>query len=359
MNPIRILTIDDSVVIRRLLADAVAADPELELVGSAPNGRIGLAKLAQLRPDVVTLDVEMPDMDGLETVAEIRKLDPRVPVFMFSSLTERGAVVTLDALARGATDYVAKPAGAKNLADAVAAVRSELIPKIKRLLRRAASSTTTTPLVRAKARTVFPAKVEVVVIGCSTGGPNALPVVLTALPKPAPVPVLIVQHMPPVFTRQLAANLMKTTGHPVEEAQNGVKVEAGRVWLAAGGYHMTVQRTAAGMFLRMNQDPPEHGCRPAVDPLFRSAAEAYAAGTLAAVLTGMGKDGTAGALAVHAANGRVVVQDEETSVVWGMPGNAVRAGVVDTALPLADIGGDLARRLRLGRTFSAKPETGV
>jgi two-component system chemotaxis response regulator CheB len=176
-------------------------------------------------------------------------------------------------------------------------------------------------------------------------------VVLSAFPSPPPVPVLIVQHMPPVFTRQLAANLAKTTGLAVEEAKDGAAVEPGRVWLAAGGSHMTVQRAGVGVALRLTQEPPEHGCRPAVDPLFRSAAEVYKAGTLAAVLTGMGKDGAAGAQAVHAANGRVIVQDEATSVVWGMPGHVLRAGVAENMLPLNEIGPDLFRRLRTGRVF--------
>ncbi len=362
MRPIRILAIDDSVVVRKLLADAIAGDPELELAGTAANGRIGLSKVAQLHPDVVTLDVEMPDMDGLEAVAEIRKLNPRVPVIMFSSQTERGAEVTLEALSRGATDYVTKPSASKSWLNAIERVKTELIPKIKELLNRAAAPVVGPPpatATRAKARTIFPSRVEAVVIGCSTGGPNALPVVLAALPQPVQVPVLVVQHMPPVFTRQFAANLAKTTGLPVAEAHDGAKVEPGQVWLAAGGHHMTVVKVSTGVYLKLTQDPPEHGCRPAVDPLFRSAADVYKAGTLAAVLTGMGKDGAAGAQAVHAANGRVIVQDEATSVVWGMPGAVVRAGVAENVLPLDAIGPDLFRRLRVGRVHVSKPEAGV
>ncbi len=358
MKPIRILAIDDSVVVRKLLADVIAGDPELELAGTAANGRIGLSKLTQLKPDVVTMDVEMPDMDGLEAVVEIRKLDPFVPIIMFSSLTDRGATVTLDALTRGATDYVTKPSTTKNMADAVARIRADLIPKIKGLVGRAGASSVVLPP-KIQARTLFPARVEAMAIGCSTGGPNALPVVLGALPPPLPVPVFIVQHMPPVFTRQLAANLAKSTGLQVEEARDGAKVEPGQVWVAAGGFHMIVQRTPAGVFLRLNQDPPEHCCRPAVDPLFRSVAEVYKAGTLAAVLTGMGKDGAAGAVAIHAANGRVLAQDEATSVVWGMPGQVVRAGVAHEVLPLADIGPDLYRRVRGGRLRRPTQEVGA
>lgn len=355
MKPIRVLVIDDSVVVRKLLSTVFAADPELEVVGTAANGRIGLAKIAQLHPDVVTLDVEMPDMSGLEAVVEIRKSHPWLPIIMFSSQTEQGAVVTLEALARGATDYVAKPSGTASSTDALALIQAELVPKIKSLVRRAGASSLPPPP-KLKAKTIFPARVEAVVIGCSTGGPNALPVVLSALPHPLPVPVLIVQHMPPVFTRQLAANLTKTTGLPVAEAHDGAKVEPGKVWLAAGGYHMTAHRSSAGVHLRLTQDPPEHCCRPAVDPLFRTAADAYKSGTLAAVLTGMGKDGMAGAQAVHAANGRVLAQDEGTSVVWGMPGHVVRAGVADDVLPLAELGPELFRRIRGGRIYPTKHE---
>lgn len=352
MSPVRVLVVDDSVVVRRLVTTALQADPELEVVGSAADGRIALAKIEQLGPDVVTLDVEMPIMDGLEALRGIRARWPALPVIMFSTLTERGAAATLDALALGASDYVTKPSGAGDPGRALDAVRTELIPKIKALCARfvsgggrpAAGST-----IRPSVRRPPASRVDVVAIGVSTGGPNALAQLLPALPRALPVPIVIVQHMPPMFTRILAERLDATSALRVVEAADGDVLEPGGVWIAPGGRHMLVERVGDRCEIRTNLDPPEHSCRPAVDPLFRSVARCYGPHVLAVVLTGMGNDGSEGAEAVRAAGGQVVVQDEGSSVVWGMPGFVARAGHADAIVPLEQMHGEILARLAVGR----------
>ncbi|HEV7730897.1 MAG TPA: chemotaxis response regulator protein-glutamate methylesterase [Candidatus Binatia bacterium] len=356
MRRIRVLIVDDAVVIRRLLGDVLAGDPAIEVVGAAPNGRIALAKIPQVNPDLITLDIEMPDMSGLETLAEIRRTYPTLPVIMFSTLTERGASSTLEALALGATDYVTKPANVGSVAAAMQAVREQLIPKIKAFcatavgLPRPTTARIASPvasrmaMVTGRTRTA-----EALLIGVSTGGPNALSVLLPALPKDLPVPVLIVQHMPPVFTRLLAERLQAKSGFPVREAIAGARIEPGCAWVAPGDHHMTLERDALGVKIALGQGPPENSCRPAVDVLFRSAAAVYGAGTLAVVLTGMGQDGLRGCQDVHAAGGQIVVQDQATSVVWGMPGAVADAGLAEKILPLAELAGEIVRRLRAAR----------
>lgn len=344
--PIRVMLVDDSTVVRRVVGDVLAGDPELEVAGTAANGRLALARLEQVAPDVVVLDVEMPELDGLQTLAELRRRQPRLPVIMFSTLTERGAIVTLDALARGASDYVTKPSNTAGIADAAQRVRDELVPRIKALVlrghggRHAVRGTIAPPVPRA-----VRGPVEAIVLGISTGGPNALATLVPELPADLGVPVLIVQHMPPVFTRFLAERLAARARLPVVEAQAGMPAEPGHVYVAPGDFHLVVERQGPGAArLRTTQDPPEHSCRPAVDVLFRSAARAYGAGTLGVVMTGMGHDGCAGAEAIRAAGGQVLVQDEASSVVWGMPGAVVEAGHADRILPLHLLGAELAGR---------------
>lgn len=357
MRRIRVLIVDDAVVVRRLLSDIIAGDPELEVVGTAASGTIALQKLPQVTPDVVTLDVEMPGLTGIETVREIRKQYPMLPVIMFSTLTERGAGATIDALAAGATDYVTKPANVGSVAAGMQAVREAIIPKIKSLCGRAcgiepavrAALPTRVPAPACPAKPSVAAPVEVVAIGTSTGGPNALGEVLPGLPADLPVPIVVVQHMPPVFTKLLAERLAARCAFPVTEAKHGDVLEPGRAWIAPGDHHMVVKRSGTSVVIELNQDPPENSCRPAVDPLFRSVARVYAERTLAAVLTGMGYDGRRGAEAVRDAGGRVLVQDQATSVVWGMPGAVAEAGLADATLPLDQIAAELTRRIRAHR----------
>jgi two-component system chemotaxis response regulator CheB len=355
MNKHRVLVVDDSAVMRRLLREALGEETSLEVVGAAANGAIALAMIGQLNPDVITLDIEMPEMNGLEALAEIRQKWPKLPVIMFSTLTERGAVTTLEALTRGANDYVTKPAGGGSLAVIGERIREQLVPKIKTLCGAAEARK------YASAKSSFPApppaspvqceagRVDVVVIGTSTGGPNALAEVVPRLPAELPVPILIVQHMPPIFTRFLAERLSARSSIPVKEAINGVQLLANQVWIAPGDYHLGVIREGARVYLTTHQGAPENSCRPSVDVLFRSAASVFGSNTLAVVMTGMGQDGLAGAQEIRAAGGQVLVQDQDTSVVWSMPGSVAHAGLAHAVLPLAQIGPELVRRIRQKR----------
>jgi two-component system chemotaxis response regulator CheB len=344
-QPIRVLIVDDSATIRGLLSATLGADPDLKVVGAAVNGKMGVEMVATTAPDVVLLDVEMPVLDGIGALKEIRRLAPKLPVVMFSSLTERGAKTTLDALLAGANDYAAKPAGLA--ADEVAAkIRDEVIAKIKALVPRgiAHPRPAAAPPPRRPSTTREP--VRGVVIAVSTGGPTALAEMLPAFAKHCPVPVLIVQHMPAFFTAQLAERLKKLTGNPVREAADGMPLKPGDVVLAPGGRHLVLAAEAGGVVTRLTDDPPENSCRPAADVLFRSAAAVWGPGTLGIVLTGMGRDGLAGSRAVVEAGGGVLAQDEFSSVVWGMPGEVARAGLADAVLPLAQLGAEVAVRLR-------------
>jgi two-component system chemotaxis response regulator CheB len=362
MPKIRVLVVDDSVVIRRLVTDVLNADPAIEVVAIAANGRIALAKVQQVQPDVITLDVEMPEMGGLETLAEIRKTHPRLPVIMFSTLTALGASATLDALALGANDYVTKPANVGSVGEAQSRLASELIPKIKQFCRSIvpvpATSSAPIPgripaLSRPPPPTTIQQRVEIVVIGVSTGGPDALSKLMPALPADLAVPVLIVQHMPPVFTKSFADRLNATSPLRVSEATPGDRLAPGSAWIAPGDFHMTVGKHEGHFVLGTNQGPRENSCRPAADVLFRSAIETYGSHVLGVVLTGMGQDGFRGSEAIRAAGGQVLAQDEATSIVWGMPGFIARAGLANAILPLNQIAGEIVRRVHFGRPFSA------
>ncbi len=344
MKPIHILIVDDSAAVRRLLRLALSEDPELQIAGVAANGKIALALMEQSPPDVVTLDIEMPEMDGLTALAQIRKRYPRLPVIMFSTLTERGAVATLDALSLGATDYVTKPTTVGDPARAIESIKQQLIPRIKSFCRR---------LDVAPAPPVIPSRqqsesrpVELLVIGTSTGGPNALAEVLAAFPKDLSVPVAIVQHMPATFTRFLAERLALLCPLPVREAVSGARLAAGEVWIAPGDYHLTVTGLRSACGLQLIQTPPENSCRPSVDVLFRSAAQVFGNGVLAVVMTGMGQDGLRGAEAVCDRGGRVWAQDAATSVVWGMPGFIVQHGLAQRVLPVGRIGQEIVREVQ-------------
>lgn len=359
--PIRVLVVDDSVVIRRLVSDALNADPDLEVVGTAANGRLALAKIEQLNPDAVTLDIEMPELDGIGTLRELRATHPKLPVIMFSTLTERAATATLDALAAGANDYVTKPSNVGRASDAIQQVRGELAPKIKSWC---GLTPQPRPVVARRApRTrevgVQPRRVDLVVIGVSTGGPNALADLLPALPADLPVPVLVVQHMPAVFTRILAERLDGRSRLAVAEAQGAEQPVAGEVWLAPGGRHLVVRRDGTRLALSLTDDPPENFCRPAVDVLFRSAADVCGPATLGVVLTGMGHDGLHGSDVLRRRAADVIVQDEASSVVWGMPGAVSDAGLATACLPLADIAGEITNRCRVGRSLRAEVRRGA
>jgi len=396
------MVVDDSVVARRLISEVLAADPELEVVAAASNGKVALQRLEQIPCDLITLDVDMPELDGIATMTEVRKKHPKLPVIMFSALTARAASSTIDALSRGANDYVTKPEGMANVGAARERIKAELIPKIKALCSGAARSTSKIPLIR-QATSMLPVQrqtsvipdqrqtsvipvqrqtsvipvqrqttavipvaapqrpitgvidlpipragmVGAVAIGVSTGGPPALQTLVSGLPASLPVPVFIVQHMPPTFTTMLADRLARGAAVPVLEAAAGMRVEPGKVYVAPGDYHLVVERGPLGAFLRTNQDPPECSCRPSADVLFRSVSAAYGPGALAVVLTGMGSDGTRGAEYIRAAGGTVLVQDQATSVVWGMPGSVWRAGLAAAVLPIGEIAGEIIQRTQM------------
>lgn len=356
MPKLRVLIVDDSVVVRRIVTDIISGDSDLEVAGVAANGRIALDKIPQVNPDVVTLDIEMPEMDGLQALKELRKSYPRLPVIMFSTITERGATATIDALSLGASDYVTKPANVGKVGEGMARVRDDLIPKIKALCGRSVR-TNVKPVLSPVTRVVTPKspvrtgprRVEIVAIGSSTGGPNALAEFLPGLPANFPVPVVIVQHMPPVFTKLLAERLAAKSSLVVVEGNTGDELGPGKIWIAPGNYHMALQKMPNGARIKLNQDPPENSCRPAVDVLFRSVAEIYGAATLGVVLTGMGQDGLRGSGYIREAGGQVLVQDEATSVVWGMPGFVARSGLADKELPLQQIGAEIVCRVWDGR----------
>ncbi|PWV63253.1 protein-glutamate methylesterase/protein-glutamine glutaminase [Plasticicumulans acidivorans] len=395
-EPIKILIVDDAVVVRRMLANLLAEDADLLVVGTAVNGRDALQRMPDLKPDLVILDIDMPEMNGLDTLAVLSRDYPRVAVVMFSTSTRRGAAETLEALALGAKDYVAKPEHATNAGEALQQVRSVLVPKIKALCPER-SKEPLSPLVRtprptsasggasqhgdsapANVSVTLPSRtpaavpvvpppavrqsaarragIDLVVIGSSTGGPNALAVVFASLPADLAVPVVIVQHMPPVFTRMLAERLDGLSPLKVREGTDGARLAAGEAWIAPGDFHMTVKRTGDGVVIGLNQQAAENSCRPAVDVLLRSAVETFGARVLAVILTGMGQDGLLAAMRLHELGGQVVAQDEASSVVWGMPGNVVRAGIADVVLPIDRIAAEISTRVRAAA--SGLKETG-
>ena len=358
MSIIRVLIVDDSAVVRHLVREALSVDPQIEIAGTASNGKMAVERVLDEKPDLVTLDVEMPVMDGLEAVAKIREHRPDLPVIMFSSLTEQGANITLEALARGASDYVAKPVAASK-DEALAQVRDQLIPKIHGLCRPrvreeapapapAPEQPQAAPAPRRRKPRAVPRRAAdeppaVVAFGVSTGGPNALADVLPDLPPDFPVPIVIVQHMPPVFTAQLAQRLDAKSKIAVQEAAEGMALRPGCAYIAPGDHHMRLERQGTAVRIRLDREPQVNSCRPAVDPLFDSVADVYGAASLAVVLTGMGRDGVDGCASVKEMGGRVFTQDEETSVVWGMPGLVTEAGLSDRVLPLNEVASEITR----------------
>ncbi len=363
----RILIVDDSAVMRSLLRSVVSADAQLEMAGTASDGASALEGVPLVWPDLILLDVEMPVMDGLATLRELRRRWSRIPVIMCSSLTHRGARVTIEALASGAADYVTKPSGASDRETALRTLASELIPKIRALTKQSPPAPMSLPAPgevehltsihspsasdsrRASAEPHATPRVPVpavIAIGVSTGGPAALDVLLPLLPADFPLPVLVVQHMPELFTHLLAERLNSRCKLRVCEASQGEPVCAGTVYIARGNWHMEVMAALSAekpATLRLHQGAPESHCRPAVDVLFRSVAKVYGVGVLAVVLTGMGSDGVMGSRMIRDLGGTVLAQDEASSAVWGMPGAVAGAGLAHKVLPLDSIAPEILR----------------
>lgn len=348
MNPpdrkIRVLIIDDSIVACRVLSEAISGDPGMEVAGTALSGQLALSQLNAWAPDLVTLDLDMPVMDGMQTLAEIKKVRPRLPVLICSGLTGAGNRHAVKALLGGAADYVTKPSDQKKGSAGFDAFAKELLDKIKAICQ---PREKTAPLPAAPSAGAAPfrepvptragSEPEILVIGVSTGGPLALLELVPGLPADFPAPIVIVQHMPPHFTKSLSDSLAGKARIKVEEGVEGAILKPGKAFIAPGGFHMQVVKRRGRLELAINSEPPVNSCRPSVDVMFRSAVEAIGSRILAVVLTGMGQDGRAGAEAIRKAGGTIFVQDQASSVVWGMPGSIARAGLADRVISLQDM----------------------
>lgn len=352
-SPYRVMVVDDSHIIRGLLVRSLSADPEIKVVCTAGNGRAAIDELKRNEIDVVILDIEMPIMDGMTALPQLISTRPGIQVIMASTLTLKGASISMKALSLGAVDYVPKPTSTGEI-NSAEDFKRDLISKVKtwgrQARRRQASGATAAPSALSTLRrsvdvgaiklregnTLF--KPDCIAIGSSTGGPQALFKMLQTLGKVGNMPVFITQHMPPTFTTILAEHLAQASGMPSAEAKDGERVAPGRIYVAPGDFHMTVQIENGHKVIRLNKNPPENFCRPAVDPMLRSIAKAYGGKVLMVMLTGMGHDGLKGSQDLVGAGGLVIAQDEGTSVVWGMPGAVANAGLCSAVLPLSDIG---------------------
>ena len=359
---IRVMLVDDAVVVRGLFARWVEAEPDLEVVATLRTGRDAVNQLERVDPDVVVLDVDMPELGGIAALPLLLEKKRDLVVIMASTLTRRNAEISLRALSLGAADYIPKP-GSNREVSASTAFRRDLIEKIRQLglrakrLRHGIKARVSRP--HKSAPSIVPAAEEitplrlrqmpltpprVLVIGASTGGPQALNRLVVQIDTVIQrAPVLITQHMPPTFTAVLAEHLARVSKFPVREASDGEEVNAGAIYLAPGGKHLKVERRDGMAVIAIDDGPMVNFCKPAVDPLFASAAQVWGSKVLALVLTGMGSDGLAGAKEIVAAGGHVIAQDEETSVVWGMPGQVTNAGLCSAVLPLPEIGGRITR----------------
>ena len=356
-SPIKVLVADDSAVVRGLVSRWLG-EAGHEVVATAPNGRAAVDALARCNPDVVLLDIEMPELDGIQALPLMLAKQPGIQVVMMSTLTQRNADVSLRCLALGAVDYIPKPASNRGVTTSDG-FRNDLIERIRvfgaaRARRRpaptaveAASAAPAAPAVsrlsgtvtlRPKPRTVTPPRV--LLVGSSTGGPKAVNETLAGIGAATlrRVPTLIVQHMPPVFTAVFAEHIAARVGLPAAEGKMDERLEPGRIYVAPGGRHMGLAQAPGGPVIKLNDGPQVNFCRPAVDVLFKDAAAVFGAATASVILTGMGSDGTHGARALVEAGGPVLAQDEATSTVWGMPGSVARAGLAEAILPLSDIG---------------------
>ncbi len=364
LHAIKVMVVDDSAVVRGLVSRWVGEENGMEIVARHANGLKAVEDVASSQPDIIILDVEMPVMDGLEALPKLLRGKPGVKIVMASTLTQRNAEISMKALSLGATDYIPKPDSNSGITTS-ASFRTDLIARIRSLggARRAPTPSIGSSTL-ARASTISKASVEkpsdtpklrsfsavaprILLVGSSTGGPQALAKLFTAIgPKIGKVPVLVTQHMPATFTAILAKHLGDASGRPSKEAQHQEVLVPGHIYVAPGGYHMRLKAAAAGALIALDQGPEINFCRPAVDPMFETAAQIYRSGLLAIILTGMGSDGAKGGRAISAAGGAIIAQDEVTSVVWGMPGAAAAAGICSAILPLGEIGPKINSLLR-------------
>lgn len=361
----RVLVVDDASIFRRVISDALAGLPDVEVVGTASNGKVALARLVSLQPDLLTLDVEMPEMNGIEVLEAMRATGSKAGVVMVSSGTMRGGKLTMRALEAGAFDFITKPDGGSPESNVVR-IRESLAPIVQTLARQREIRTIlnggvlkSSPVPLPGPPLAPPAALRapkksgppIVLIGVSTGGPAALNELVPAFPATLAAPVFIVQHMPPHFTEALAERLQSRSAVPVKEAQDGEIAQSGRVYLAPGGRHMKLSPGRQGeIAVRITDDPPENACRPSVDYLFRSVALSFPGRSIAAVLTGMGNDGAQGIRMLKRGGSLTIAQDEASCVVFGMPREAILTGAVDTVLPLSQIAGAIQRAVAEART---------
>jgi two-component system chemotaxis response regulator CheB len=361
-HPLRVLIVDDTVTYRKIVADVLRGCPDVEVVGTAANGKIALQRLDQQVADLLVLDLEMPEMNGQAVLEELRRRNSPTGAIMLSAFTAQGAKATLAALETGAFDFVLKPSGTSMEAN-LEHLRRELRGKlaayarhhnVKQILNggnsilRGNGVTVAGPAPAPQISVPRPGSPQVVALGISTGGPKALTEMVPQLPANLPVPLLIVQHMPPVFTRSLADDLNGRTPLAVREAVDGQPVRGGEVWIAPGGRQMKVQRQNDQVVLRITDDPPENSCRPSVDYLFRSVAEVYGGRAVGVIMTGMGNDGSLGCRRLKHCGASIIAQDAATCVVFGMPREPIEKGIADVVAPLGRIAAEIAQLTRRG-----------
>lgn len=363
-GPIKVMVVDDSAVIRGFISKIVESDNDLSVTSSVGNGELAVKSLQRHPVDVIILDIEMPVMDGLTALPKLIAIDKSVKIIMVSTLTARNAEVSMKALSMGATDYVPKPSTSRELS-AKNDFRRDLLEKVKSLgmLRRQEIGGTVTGRVakpsasggaapvkadiparwelrdpsRVDIRKPGTAKPDILAVGSSTGGPQALFAFFKSLKQTINVPVVVTQHMPATFTTILAEHITRMSGWECKEAENGDRLQPGKILLAPGDFHMVVEQKGVDRIIRINQNPPENFCRPAVDPMFRSVVKVFGSHVIAVILTGMGNDGEKGSKAVVDAGGTVISQDEKSSVVWGMPGAVATAGLCSAVLPTEEL----------------------
>lgn len=365
MKTIRALVVDDTIVYRKIVGDVLKEIPGVEVVGTANNGKIALAKIASLKPDLISLDIEMPEVNGIEVLQELRKMDKPPITIMLSTLTQQGSEMTIKALELGAFDFLPKPEDGK-MADNMLKVKQAIEPIIRAIKRSRGTAFThvrSSPTATAKTslkrpmipRAAIPkaplirTKSEIIGIGISTGGPNALTKMIPMIPADFKAPILIVQHMPPMFTASLANSLNNKANLEVKEAQDGDVIQPGRILIAPGGKQMKIVAGADGLSrkIKITDDPPENSCRPSVDYLFRSIAQHYVGRSTGVIMTGMGSDGSKGLAQMKKNGSTVIAQDEDSCTVFGMPKEPIETGLADVIAPLDRIADEIVKTVTL------------